>query len=179
MKKYILETERLLLRPWQEEDLEDLYTYAKVAGVGEMAGWTHHKNMDTSRKVLNVFIDLPDCFALVDKKDQKVIGSIALEEEDLLRLDGKNGRNLGYVLNKDYWNRGLMPEAVERILYYAFKIKKYDYIMVSHFIENSRSRRVIERAGFNYLKDINIRSKYQTIEKAKIYILENEDINGQ
>ena len=38
-----LETPRLLLRHWQAEDLEDLYTYASVEGVGEMAGWPHHK----------------------------------------------------------------------------------------------------------------------------------------
>ena len=39
----ILETERLILRPWKLEDLEDFYEYASVDGVGEMAGWPHHE----------------------------------------------------------------------------------------------------------------------------------------
>ena len=179
MKKYTLDTKRLLIRPWQEDDLEDLYAYAKVPGVGEQAGWSHHKNLDTSRKVLNVFIDLDDCFAIFHKKDQRVIGSIALEEDDLLKIDEKNGKNLGYVLSKDYWNQGLMTEAVEAIIDYAFKIKKYDYLTVSHFISNRRSKRVIEKSGFNYLKDLNIKSKYETIERASSYLLENEETNGQ
>lgn len=179
MKKYTLNTKRLLIRPWQEDDLEDLYAYAKVPGVGEQAGWSHHKNLDTSRKVLDVFIDLDDCFAIFHKEDQRVIGSIALEEDDLLKIDRKIGRNLGYVLSKDYWNQGLMTEAVEAIIDYAFTIKKYDYLTVSHFIANKRSKRVIEKSGFNYLKDLNIKSKYETIERASCYLLENEETNGQ
>ena len=34
-----IETERLILRPWRESDLQDFYEYASVPGVGEMAGW--------------------------------------------------------------------------------------------------------------------------------------------
>ena len=47
-----LYTERLILRPWQEKDLEDLFLYASVEGVGERAGWTHHKSREESLKVL-------------------------------------------------------------------------------------------------------------------------------
>lgn len=35
----VLYTNRMILRPWQESDLEDFYEYAKVDGVGQMAGW--------------------------------------------------------------------------------------------------------------------------------------------
>ena len=38
----ILKTNRLILRPWRLEDLDDFYEYASVEGVGEMAGWKHH-----------------------------------------------------------------------------------------------------------------------------------------
>ena len=47
-----LETERLLLRPFREDDLEDLYAYASVEGVGESAGWPHHTSIETSCQVL-------------------------------------------------------------------------------------------------------------------------------
>ena len=43
-----IETQRLLLRPWQETDLEDFYEYAKVDGVGQMAGWLPHKDLEES-----------------------------------------------------------------------------------------------------------------------------------
>ena len=44
-----IETPRLILRPWTEADLNDLYEYASVDGVGEMAGWSHHESIEISR----------------------------------------------------------------------------------------------------------------------------------
>ena len=41
-----IETPRLLLRAWKQEDLADFYEYARVDGVGQMAGWMPHKSMD-------------------------------------------------------------------------------------------------------------------------------------
>ena len=41
-----IETDRMILRPWKESDLLDFYAYASVPGVGEMAGWCHHKSLD-------------------------------------------------------------------------------------------------------------------------------------
>lgn len=42
----ILETERLILRPWRQEDLNDFFEYASVDGVGQLAGWNPHKSID-------------------------------------------------------------------------------------------------------------------------------------
>lgn len=53
-----LKTKRLTLRPWREEDLQDLYDYARVEGVGQMAGWTPHKDLEESRRILKLFIRL-------------------------------------------------------------------------------------------------------------------------
>ena len=44
----ILKTPRLILRPWREDDLDDLYTYARVDGVGQMAGWTPHRRQKSA-----------------------------------------------------------------------------------------------------------------------------------
>ena len=51
-----LTTDRLTLRPFRESDLMDLYEYAKVDGVGQMAGWLPHKNTEESRRILDMFI---------------------------------------------------------------------------------------------------------------------------
>ena len=48
-----LKTERLTLRPFRESDLQDLYNYARVDGVGQMAGWLPHKNLEESRTILD------------------------------------------------------------------------------------------------------------------------------
>ena len=71
----VLETERLILRGWKIEDLSDFYEYAKVDGVGEMAGWPHHNNTEESLKILNNFINNDRTFAIVYKENNKVIGS--------------------------------------------------------------------------------------------------------
>ncbi|MDE5856431.1 MAG: GNAT family N-acetyltransferase, partial [Anaeroplasmataceae bacterium] len=59
-----LETERLILRPFEENDLNDFNTYAKVEGVGEMAGWPHHQSIEESKKILNMFMEEKKTFAL-------------------------------------------------------------------------------------------------------------------
>jgi ribosomal-protein-alanine N-acetyltransferase len=53
--KISLETDRLILRPFCEGDLFDLYKYASVPGVGEMAGWPHHESIETSMIILKSF----------------------------------------------------------------------------------------------------------------------------
>ena len=51
-----IRTARLVLRPWRPEDLADLYAYASVEGVGEMAGWRHHESPADSEAILKIFI---------------------------------------------------------------------------------------------------------------------------
>ena len=102
-----IETERLILRPWRESDLNDLYEYASVPGVGEMAGWSHHKSVEESHQILSSFIFHKKTFALEYKENGKVIGSLGLEEMEPDPLTGeKCGREVGYVLSKDYWGQG-------------------------------------------------------------------------
>ena len=59
-----LRTERLLLRPWRETDLEDFYAYAREDGVGQMAGWKPHESIEESRQILEMFIAEKKTFAL-------------------------------------------------------------------------------------------------------------------
>ena len=72
-----LRTERLLLRNWRKEDLEDFYEYARVDGVGQMAGWLPHESKETTQMILDSFISGKKTFAL--ELDGKVIGSLGIE----------------------------------------------------------------------------------------------------
>ena len=56
LKDVMLETDRLILREWEETDLNDFFEYASVDGVGQMAGWQPHKNIEESKFVLDMFI---------------------------------------------------------------------------------------------------------------------------
>ena len=168
-------TRRLILRPWKETDLEDFYKYASVDGVGQMAGWTPHKDMEESKKILSHFIDGKHVFAL--EYHGKVIGSLGIESyrEDLYpELENLKGRELGYVLSKDYWGHGIMPEAVLEVIHWLFEEQGLDFVMVGHFDFNSQSRRVIEKCGFHYLRTRPYETRYGTIENCLEYILYRE-----
>ena len=82
VSRIFLETDRLILRPFMERDLKDLYAYASVEGVGEMAGWCHHSSIKESQRVLKMFIEEKKTFALYDKETKQVIGSLGLETYD-------------------------------------------------------------------------------------------------
>lgn len=170
-----IETDRLILRAWREEDLEDFYEYAKVDGVGQMAGWLPHESIEESRTILGFFIRDKKTFALELKENGKVIGSLGLEEREveLPVADDTIGREIGYAISKDYWGRGLTPEAVKAVIEYCFKELSFDWLTCGHFVRNNQSRRVVEKSGFRYIKDIIHETRFGTKEPTKLYILEN------
>lgn len=172
-----IETPRLILRPWQESDLDDFYEYARVDGVGQMAGWLPHESVEISRKILTDFITHRKTFALELKENGKVIGSLGLEERecDLQLPESVRGREIGYVLSKAYWGRGLMPEAVSAVIDYCFRVLNFDYLTCGHFVHNGQSRRVIEKCGFSFLKEVNHETRYGTNERTLLYIKLNNE----
>ena len=169
-----IETERLILRPWRETDLADFFEYASVDGVGQMAGWKPHESMEESRTILGYFINDKRNLCLELKQTGKVIGSIGLEVmyPDPIPV-GAYGRELGYVLSKDYWGRGLMPEAVRAVIDWCFGELNYDYLTCSHFLRNDRSRRVIEKTGFTFFGESGYDTQVGTVEISINYILYN------
>lgn len=159
LSNVVLKTERLILRPWTMDDLEDFFEYAKVDGVGQRAGWMPHKNIEESRTILQMFIDEKKTFAI--EFNGKAIGSLGVEkysEEALPELTDLRCREIGYVLSKDYWGKGIMPEAVKCVNEFLFNELNLDCIVCAHFIENIQSMRVQEKCGFVHYK----KSIYET-----------------
>ena len=170
-----IETDRLILRAWRESDLADFYEYASVDGVGQRCGWLPHQSMEESRSILKIFMEEKKTFVLELKESGKVIGSIGLElrDADLGIPDELLGREIGYVLNKDYWGRGLMPEAVKAVIDYCFAKLDFDWLTCGHFLWNDQSRRVVEKCGFQYIKDVVHLTRFGTEEPTKLYVLYN------
>ena len=57
----ILQTQRLILRPWQEADAADLYQYAKDPRVGPIAGWQPHTSVEDSLRVIRTVLSDSPC----------------------------------------------------------------------------------------------------------------------
>ena len=171
-----IRTGRLLLRPWQAEDLDDLYEYASVDGVGQMAGWKPHSSKEESAEILKMFIAGKKTFAL--EYQGKVIGSLGIEQYDekqAAELNELKGREIGYVLAKDYWGRGLMPEAVKAVIDWMFEHTDIDFLTCGYFVHNRQSKRVQEKCGFHFLKYIEFETILGTTEKTSLNILYRSD----
>ena len=172
----VLTTPRLRLRPWQETDLEDFFEYARVDGVGQMAGWMPHQSIEESQRILGSFIRHKKTFTL--EYQGKVIGSLGIEEYDeshYPELAPFQGRELGYVLSKAYWGQGLMPEAVAAVQEWLFREMGLDFLLVGHFAHNRQSQRVIEKCGFHYNKTAPYETRFGTVETSMKYILWRKD----
>ncbi|MCR4722499.1 MAG: GNAT family N-acetyltransferase [Eubacteriales bacterium] len=141
-----LETERLILRGWKADDLDDFYEYSSDMRVGPPAGWKPHSDKEESVVILANFIRNDCVWAIEYKENGKVIGSISLDK-DAARRD-VDCRELGYALSADYWGMGLMTEAAKAVIDYGFETVGLRCISAAHFPGNDASRRVLEKCGF-------------------------------
>ncbi len=169
-----LKTYRLILRRLAISDLNDFYEYASIEGVGECAGWNHHKSIDESKAILSKMVESNTEFAIVYKENNKMIGTIGLQKPKV-ELDGLNGIELGYVLSKDYWGMGIMTEAIREVIRWLLLDLKLDYVASGHFIENDRSKRVIIKNKLSFYKDIIYKTINGEKKPSKYYILKRED----
>ena len=158
------------------DDLDDFYEYARVDGVGQMAGWEPHSSIDKSKEILTHFIEEKKTFAL--QYHTKVIGSLGIEPYDETKYpDFKEdrAREIGYVLSKDYWGMGLMPEAVKRVIQYLFDDLHLDLIFCGHFVSNRQSARVQEKCGFHHYINVQYTTRMKTVEDHIQNILTYDD----
>ena len=172
-----IETERLLLRPFAESDLDDFYTYASVEGVGEMAGWKHHESKEHTKQILDSFIQEDTDFAICLKESGQVIGSLGVKkyclEEKLTEFSAYKGRELGYVLSKAYWGMGIMPEAVNAVISYLFDDLDLDFLLCGYYAFNGQSKRVQEKCGFKPYRKLNMDTRMGTTEPGFLNLLLN------
>ena len=144
-----IETERLLLRGWQTEDAADLFAYAKNPNVGPHGGWKPHESLEESMGILQtLFLDKYECWAMVLKENNKVIGTIGYEED--IKRPEISCKELGYGLGEAYWGRGLMTEAAKAVISFGFRDMALELISVYRNPLNERSKRVIDKCGFTY-----------------------------
>ncbi len=146
-----LETERLILRPWSEEDAQDLYVYAKAPQVGPIAGWPPHTSVENSLEIIKNVLSAKETYAVVLKEEQKAVGSIGLMTGSASNLDIPDEEGeIGYWIGVPFWGQGLIPEAVGEMLRHGFEDLRLEKIWCGYFDGNIKSKRVQEKCGFAY-----------------------------
>ena len=145
----MLETQRLILRKWTEEDAESLFEYAKDPEVGPITGWPPHKNVEESKNVIRNVLNGAECYAICRKENNIAIGSIELilnSHTDMTERDDEC--ELGYWLGQPFWGRGYMPEAASALIRHGFEDLGMITIWCGYYDGNRKSKRVQEKLGF-------------------------------
>lgn len=148
---YIFETTRLLFRRFTIKDSgrltylfndEDVVRYLISLPYpyteSHAKEWISHQNE-------NFIQDRIYDFAIIDKSDEKIMGTISLTNNQ----KHKNG-SISYMIGKDYWNKGYATEALKAIIEYAFSMKGYHKVYAEHFEDNKSSGRVMQKAGMGF-----------------------------
>jgi ribosomal-protein-alanine N-acetyltransferase len=145
----MLETDRLFLRKFRLEDVNDVFEYCKDSEVARFVTWDAHQTIENSLSFLKFIIGKydsgePSDWAITLKESGKVIGSIGI-----VRHDTKSRYcEMGYVLAVPFWGKGLMTEALQRICRFLFDECSMNRIEAECCIENPSSAKVMEKCGF-------------------------------
>ncbi len=139
-----LDTNRLILRKPSADDVKDIFEYAKDESVAHFTRFEPHKSTeDTKMFLISVkqkHLNKTSLVLVLElKEEKKVIGSTSFQNiaEDSERAE------LGFALSKKYWSKGLMSEAVCKMIEFGFKKIKFNRIESLCNIENIRSIRLL------------------------------------
>ncbi len=146
-----LTTPRLTLRRMLVSDTEDMYAYASRLDVTQYLTWYPHPDRDYTREYLQylgnrysagMFYD----WAIVYEPDCKMVGTCGFTSFNCTA----DSAEVGYVLNPEYWGKGIAQEALQRVLRFGFENLKLHRIEAKYIEENERSRRLMERVGMTF-----------------------------
>jgi len=158
-----MESSRLILRPFSMEDVQDVFLYASDDIVTKYLTWSPHEDISQTEKVVKEFyMNKPGIFAIELKSVHKCIGCIEL------RICPEHDKaSFGYVLNRNYWNKGYMTEALKLIIDFAFSKLGLNRIESTHYVGNEGSGRVMQKCGMIYegkgLQEVKIKGTYYDV----------------
>jgi RimJ/RimL family protein N-acetyltransferase len=144
-----METERILLRPWCDDDAEALFKYASDPDVGPRAGWPPHKSVEESLEIIHTVFHNDTNWAIELKATGEAIGAIGYLPAPKSELPAREGEPLvGYWVGKPYWNQGICTEALKMVVRHVCKSTSISSLISGHFVDNPASGRVMEKCGF-------------------------------
>ena len=162
----LIASNRLLLRPWQDDDAPLLYRYASDPDVGPRAGWAPHQSVAESLHIIQTVFRNPTTWAIIRKEDDLLVGAIGYGPSCDCHLPAREGEpTVGYWIAKPFWNQGLCTEALQLLIAHLRQQNESNEnnevsaptipsLISGHFIDNPASGRVMEKCGFLPTGDI-------------------------
>ena len=179
----MLQTERIILRPWRESDAAALYKYASDPEVGPRAGWPPHQSREESLEIIRTIFHNDHTWAIELHETGEAIGCIGyyLPCESNIPI-GEKDVEIGYWVAHPYWNQGICTEALRLMIAYCIRVKHFAVLWCDCFVDNPASYRVMEKCGFRDTGAINYCSNlyHSSNRPVKIMKLEKQtDSHGQ
>ena len=139
-KTVIIETERLILRRYRKDDVQDLFEYLSD---GEVVRYEPYKpqSFDEAKENLEWRIGTDEMIAVELKSSHKMIGNVYMGKRDFEALE------IGYVFNRNYWGHGYAAESCKALIQRAFS-KGTHRIYAECDPENMSSWKLLEALGF-------------------------------
>ena len=144
-----LETERLILRRFAEDDAPVMYrNWTSSEEVARFLTWAPHENADVTAALLREWIaqyEKPDYYNWVIflKAENMIVGNISVVS---IREETAQA-SLGWCMGEAWWGRGIMPEAARAVLQYLFETVGFNRIAATHDVNNPKSGRVMQKIG--------------------------------
>lgn len=139
-KIMITETDRLILRRYEEHDLNDLYEYLSNSKVVEFEPYKP-MTMDEVKENLKWRISTDEMIAVELKENHKMIGNVYLGKRDFDSLE------IGFVFHEDYWKKGYAKESCKKLIEQAFE-NGIHRIFAECDPNNQNSWKLLESMGF-------------------------------
>ena len=142
-----LQTARLLLRKPRPDDASQIFEkYGQDVEVTRYLMWPPHRDLRDAEAAVQRFLDGWEhgthfTWLIFDRETGELAGSIAARTDE-------SGVNLGYLLARAFWGRGLMAEAIEAVVLWAFDDSSILRIWAVCDVENRASARVLAKTGF-------------------------------
>ena len=151
----MIQTERLILRPYKMSDLNDYYEYVSQNDVGPRCGWQPYTSIDKARERLEHETKKQYQLAIYLKSENKVIGSIEIHDIKPDRydddIDPETTREIGALLHEGYWNKGIMTEAIKAVIKFCFDYLKLERVVAGFYEPNIGSGRMQQKAGMQII----------------------------
>lgn len=139
----MIDTERLFIRPFRLSDAEDAFEWRSDPEVNKFMPYPCDGSIDELRERISEWIAENDKFAIELRETGKVIGDISLE-----RSEKDNSYEIGYNINRNFWNNGYATEAVRGMISWAHSKLGICDFTAFYATENGASGRVLEKCGF-------------------------------
>ena len=148
----MLESKRIILRKIETRDAPTLLKWGQDSVYHKSAGYQYLEDLTAAQKSICQYRERPYSYGIVLKENSHLIGLVELYERG---LDEYNGllmtKDLGFLLDKNYWHQGLMTEALKLIINFAFEKLHQNQIWAGTFVSNENSQRLLKKLGFRYV----------------------------